>query len=136
MKNLMKKYQGNGIRLFHLVFAAIAVTLLMSCSKDDGPSQTDLIVGTWTLEEVNGDNVRSDLIVELTIERNGDYEEDINDSGSVSRFTGEWEWNRDEDEITIDYDQSFEDWELDVELLTEDELEVDDGDDTYLLSKN
>ncbi|MEP5613428.1 MAG: lipocalin family protein [Cyclobacteriaceae bacterium] len=132
----MKKFARNGQGSFPIVFMAIAICLLTSCSKDDGPSQTDLIVGTWTLDEVNGDNVRSDLIIEITLERDGDYEEDINDSGTVNRFTGDWEWNRDEDEITIDYDQSFEDWELKVEMLTADELEVDDGDDTYLLSKN
>ncbi len=110
--------------------------LLTSCGNDDsGPSRTDLLVGTWELDEINGSNLQSGFTVEITFERDGDYEEDINANGEVERYTGEWEWNKDEDEITIDYDQNFADWELDVEELTVDELELDDGSDTYLLVK-
>lgn len=134
MKNLMKKFCRRSI---WILSALIATSLLASCSKDDGPTRTDLLVGTWELEEVNGDRVRSTLNVEITIDRDGDYEEEIDDEleGFFVRFTGEWEWNRNEDEIIIEYDQNISDWELEVELLTSEELEVDDGDDTYLLTK-
>ncbi len=135
MKTLSSKKGRKSIVLLSCLFACIL--FLVSCSKDDpGPSKTQLLTGKWNLEEINGVNLISGVQVEITFDADGDYEEEINDNGDLERYTGEWEWNSDQDEITIDYDQNFSDWELDVEELTATELELDDGSDTYLFSKD
>ncbi len=113
------------------------LTILMGCGDDDSsPSVRDQLIGTWVLEEQNGIKVSPSFIFKVTMEADGDYEEDINDNGDVSRYTGEWELNDAQDEITIDYDQFTVDWELDIESLTADELEVDDASNTYLLVRD
>ncbi|MEO9872359.1 hypothetical protein [Ekhidna sp.] len=138
MKTLSRRKERNSWKSsIMLSYLFICFVMLFSCSKDDaGPSQTDLLIGKWNLEEINGVNLNSSLQVEVTFEANGDYEEEINENGELERFTGEWEWNNDQDEIAIDYDQNISDWELDVEMLTADELELDDGNNTLLFSKD
>ena len=138
MKTLSRKKEGNGLKLATFLSCLfVCILLLTSCGKDDpGPSQTELLTGKWSLEEINGVNLSSSVQVEITFDADGDYEEEINNNGELERYTGEWEWNSDQDEITIDYDQNFSDWELDVEMLTATEMELDDGSDTYLFSKD
>ncbi|MEP1034113.1 hypothetical protein [Ekhidna sp.] len=138
MKTLSRKKEGNSWKpaiLLSCLFACLV--LLTSCSKDDpGPSKTELLTGKWNLEEINGMNLSSSFQIEVTFDADGDYEEEINNNGELERYTGEWEWNSDQDEITIDYDQNFSDWELDVETLSTTELELEDGSDTFLFSKD
>lgn len=138
MKTLSRKKTVNASKTVILLAYLLAFGLVTaSCSKDDpGPSKTELLTGKWNLEEINGMNLSSTFQVEVTFEADGDYEEDVNNNGELERYTGEWEWNSSQDEITIDYDQNFSDWELDVATLTATELELEDGDDTFLFSKD
>ena len=138
MKTLSRKKGRNGWKLTVLLSCLfVSFVVLASCSKDDaGPSKTELLTGKWILEEINGNNLISGIQVEVTFGANGDYEEEINNNGDLERYTGEWEWNTVQDEITIDYDQNFSDWDLEVETLTATELELDDGSDSYLFSKD
>ncbi len=123
------------IPILTIKWTLLIIIFLSSCGSDDEPSRTDLLVGIWELDEFNGSNIRSGITVEITFERNGDYEQDINDNGEIERYTGEWEWNKDQDKITIDYDQNFTDLRMNINELTADELEFDDGLNTYLYIK-
>lgn len=105
------------------VSAAYAIFSYSSCKKD-GPSRTDLLVGKWELEEFDGSSANNEISFEF--EDDGDFEICFQESGTSYCYDGEWEWaNGDEDEIEMEYTDSFGDsydLEFEVDVLNDEEL--------------
>jgi len=110
------------------------VLVCASCGDDDdGPSTRDLLIGTWELEEINGSDLPPGNSFEVTLEADGDYEEEGTLGGSPFNFRGEWEL--DGDVIEVEYDDG-DFVEIEIESITADRLEADIEGDEWVFEKD
>lgn len=125
------------LRKYLLYFSLLlSVNLLVSCDDDDDedttPNKTDMLVsGEWRGDQIRlngtnpanipgiGNNANAFQTLVLDFEEDNTYTANFTAGGQPQSFDGTWELNSDQSKITLD---TF--GELDVETLTEEDLEV------------
>lgn len=107
---------------FVQAFVLFVVLSFNSCVKDDGLTPR-VIEGEWKLVDAAADDL-ADYEIIWDFEDDGDFSITLDDE----TYDGEWEWNDDEDELLIEYTDSFGDvydTVFEVEILDNDQLTGD-----------
>jgi len=125
---------NKNIRAFEKAIRKLALIgcflfILSSCSKDDGPSTRDLLIGEWELDEIDNDPVIG-FSFTIELEADGDYVQRLTDN--LGSFTLRGEWTLTSQDIEIDLDDA-EDIALELVAVSGESLLVadEDGNDLF-----
>ena len=118
-----------------LFLAATVITVLnfQSCSKyEEGPSfslrtKKSRIVGEWEVVRVGNETYpQNGYSLEMTFEKDGDFEFNYSDGTYSYGYTGDWEFSNDKEELEITIDNEITKFEIlrltNKELWFEDEF--------------
>lgn len=92
------------------------------------PDNTNLLLGTWELTEMDGQAPDGELLMEF--EKDGDGTYTYSYYGYTYNYGFSWEWGT--DQKTIEVDMSFITYEYDVIKITKDEMEWKDEADSEM----
>lgn len=114
----------------------LTLVLLVSCSKDEEPSIQAMLIGTWKLVSIDGDDLDPGFDLTIELEPDGDYRETFTEDGSKYTYRGEWALRSNKKDIDIDYDDG--DF-IRFELISVDKNElrvIDEDDIRYTFEKD
>ena len=119
-----------------LLLAASMVVLLnfSSCKKyDDGHSFTlvpakNRLVGEWKVVRFDNVPLATGEAVILEFEKDNDFSILTTDAGYSYSYSGGWEWDDKKDAVKIDLDNTTDEFKMEIDKLTKDELWFTDQD--------
>lgn len=120
-----------------LFLAATVITVLnfQSCSKyEDGPSfslrtKKARVTGDWEVVRIGNETYpQNGYSLEMTFEKDGDFEFSYSYDGGTYGYKGEWEFSGDKEDLEVTIENQVNDWE--ILRLTNKELWFEDDTNT------
>ncbi|KGE86484.1 MAG: hypothetical protein ACE362_21640 [Phaeodactylibacter xiamenensis] len=87
------------------IYAAMTIlsVLLLSCKKEE-PSLTHLITGDWEMEKMTINGQAVNVVIEIELEEDGDFQTALSANGGIFNYSGEWEVDEASGELELKYD--------------------------------